>query len=131
MPSKVDWQALFPFEPRAIELDGRRYAYVESGQGDTLLAVHGNPTWSFYWRDLIRGLAPKYRVIAVDHIGCGRSDKPRNYAYRLAQHVENLLRFIERLDLQPAGNVSGLILWPKATIHILRTELEGQSCRKT
>ena len=72
MPSQADWQELFPFEPRAIELDGLRYVYVDCGQGDTLLAVHGNPTWSFYWRELIRGLAPKYRVIAVDHIGCGR-----------------------------------------------------------
>ena len=100
MPSQADWQELFPFEPRAIELDGLRYAYVDCGQGDTLLAVHGNPTWSFYWRELIRGLAPKYRVIAVDHIGCGRSDKPHNYAYRLAQHVENLSHFVERLDLR-------------------------------
>jgi haloalkane dehalogenase len=91
---------LFPFEPRAIELDGLRYAYVDCGQGETLLCVHGNPTWSFYWRELIRALSPNCRVIAVDHIGCGRSDKPRDYPYRLAQHVDNLSRFVERLDLR-------------------------------
>ncbi len=100
MSTDADWQTLFPFESRAIELDGRRYAYVDEGAGETLLAVHGNPTWSFYWRELIRAWAPRYRVIAVDHMGCGRSDKPRNYAYRLAQHVDNLARLVQRLDLR-------------------------------
>lgn len=65
-----------------------------------LLLVHGNPTWSFYWRELIRALAPRYRMIAVDHMGCGLSDKPRNYPYRLAQHIENLTQLVERLDLR-------------------------------
>ncbi len=64
-----------------------------------MLLVHGNPTWSFYWRNLISGLSGKYRVVAVDHIGCGLSDKPAGYAYRLAQHADNLARFVERLDL--------------------------------
>jgi len=91
---------LFPFESRCLDLDGLRYAYVDQGQGETLLAVHGNPTWSFYWRELIRQLTPQYRVIAVDHMGCGRSDKPANYPYRLDRHVDNLARLIERLDLQ-------------------------------
>lgn len=100
MPAETDWQSLFPFESRAIELDGRRYAYVDEGAGETILAVHGNPTWSFYWRELVRGWAPRYRVIAVDHIGCGRSDKPKDYSYRLAQHVENLRRFVRQLDLR-------------------------------
>ncbi len=100
MPHTTDWQSLFPYESRAIELDGLRYAYVDEGAGETILAVHGNPTWSFYWRELIRGLSPRYRVIAVDHIGCGRSDKPANYEYRLARHVENLCRFVRQLDLR-------------------------------
>jgi haloalkane dehalogenase len=90
---------LYPFPSRAIELDGLRYAYLDEGQGEVLLLVHGNPTWSFYWRDLIRPLSKSYRVIAVDHIGCGQSDKPRDYPYRLARHIDNLSRLIERLDL--------------------------------
>ena len=61
--------------------------------------VHGNPTWSFAWRNLIKALAPRYRVVAVDHIGCGFSDKPQDYPYRLAQHVANLERFVTGLDL--------------------------------
>ncbi|MEX2113689.1 MAG: alpha/beta fold hydrolase [Pirellulales bacterium] len=100
MSADADWQSLFPCESRAIELDGLRYAYVDEGDGETLLAVHGNPTWSFYWRELIRAWAPRYRVIAVDHMGCGRSDKPRDYAYRLAQHVDNLTRLVQKLDLR-------------------------------
>jgi haloalkane dehalogenase len=100
MPHDVDWRPLFPYESRAISLDGLRYAYVDQGAGETLLAVHGNPTWSFYWRDLIREMSPQYRVIAVDHMGCGRSDKPRDYPYRLARHVENLVRFVRELDLR-------------------------------
>jgi len=95
-----DWRSLYPFESRAVTLGGHRYHYIDEGQGDVLLLVHGNPTWSFYWRDLIRGLSPKFRVIAVDHIGCGLSDKPRGYAYRLAQHIDNLAQFTDRLELQ-------------------------------
>jgi haloalkane dehalogenase len=82
-----------------LNLGGHRYHYLDEGQGDVLLLVHGNPTWSFYWRELIRALAPHYRVIAIDHIGCGLSDKPRKYSYRLAQHVDNLVQLVKRLDL--------------------------------
>ena len=103
MSSDALWQPLFPYESRSLDLGGLRYAYVDEGQGDVLLLVHGNPTWSFYWRELIRGLSPHYRVIAVDHIGCGRSDKPADYPYRLAQHVENLTALVDRLEL---GNVT-------------------------
>ena len=95
-----DWRPLYPFLPREIEVDGHRYHYVDEGHGEPLLLVHGNPTWSFYWRDLIRALSARYRVIAVDHIGCGLSDKPQNYPYRLAQHVDNLGQLVEHLDLE-------------------------------
>ncbi len=83
-----------------LELDGGRLHYIERGRGDPLLMVHGNPTWSFFYRRLIDEFAPRYRCIAVDNMGCGLSDKPQSYRYRLDQHIENLLRLIERLDLQ-------------------------------
>lgn len=95
-----DWRALYPFESREIRLDGWRYHYVDEGQGRPLLLVHGNPTWSFYWREIIKALRPRYRLIAPDHIGCGLSDKPQEYSYRLAQHIANLRRLIEELDLR-------------------------------
>jgi haloalkane dehalogenase len=100
MQSGTHWQSLYPFASREIDLDGHRYHYIDEGSGEVLLLVHGNPTWSFYWRELIRRLSPKYRIVAVDHIGCGLSDKPAGYPYQLAQHIDNLARFVERLGLE-------------------------------
>jgi len=94
------WKSLYPFESHQLSIDGCKYHYVDEGQGDPLLMVHGNPTWSFYWRNLVKAFQGKYRTIAVDHIGCGLSDKPQNYDYRLARHIDNLKTLIERLDLR-------------------------------
>jgi haloalkane dehalogenase len=63
------------------------------------VAVHGNPTWSFYYRSIIREFSQTHRVLSVDHIGCGLSDKPQRYDYCLAQHTDNLVRWIDALDL--------------------------------
>lgn len=94
------WQSLYPFASHEYLLDGHRFHYLDEGQGEVLLLVHGNPTWSFYWRNLVLALREKYRVVVVDHIGCGLSDKPRSYHYCLAQHVQNLSRLVRELDLQ-------------------------------
>jgi haloalkane dehalogenase len=96
----ANWKSQYPFESREIRLGGYRYHYIDEGGGEVLLLVHGNPTWSFYWRELVRAWSPRYRVVAVDHIGCGLSDMPRGYPYRLAQHVDNLAQFVERLELE-------------------------------
>ena len=80
--------------------------YVDQGQGKPVLMVHGNPTWSFYYRELIQTLRSSCRSIAVDHIGCGLSDKPQDYPYQLQQHVANLVRLIEQLKLQNATLVA-------------------------
>src|SRR5204862_7199323 len=72
----LDWKSLYPFSSREIRVGGHHYHYVDEGQGEPLVLVHGNPTWSFMWRNLILALRDRYRVIAVDHIGCGLSDKP-------------------------------------------------------
>ena len=95
----VDWKALYPFSSHEIRLGGYRYHYVDEGGGEPLLLVHGNPTWSFMWRNLILALRDRYRVIAVDHIGCGLSDKPERYPYRLGAHIENLFTLVRTLDL--------------------------------
>jgi cis-3-alkyl-4-acyloxetan-2-one decarboxylase len=101
MPASPDWRSLYPFQSHEISLDGHRCHYVDEGSGPVLLLVHGNPTWSFYWRHLILGLRDRYRVVAVDHIGCGLSDKPspRDYSYRLARRIADLVELIEKLDL--------------------------------
>ncbi len=99
-PARTGFEQEYPFASHELKFDGLRYHYVDEGSGPTLLFVHGNPTWSFAFRNLIKALAPRYRVLAVDHIGCGFSDKPQNYSYRLAQHVANLERFVTELDLR-------------------------------
>lgn len=95
-----DWRSLYPFVSHELRCDGWRYHYVDEGKGEPLLFVHGNPTWSFYWRNLILGLRDEYRCLAVDHIGCGLSDKPQEYNYTLAQHIDNLVHLIEQRDLR-------------------------------
>jgi pimeloyl-ACP methyl ester carboxylesterase len=101
MPDSMppDWRKLYPFASRELVLDGHRYHYLDEGAGPVLLLVHGNPTWSFYWRELIQAFRGRFRVVVPDHIGCGLSDKPRHYPYRLGQHVRNLGRLIAELDL--------------------------------
>lgn len=99
MPS-IDWSAEYPFAPHFLDLGGVKYHYVDEGTGPVVLFVHGNPTWSFAWRNLIKDLRRDHRVIAVDHVGCGKSDKPQNYDYVLENHVANLTRLIDELDLR-------------------------------
>ena len=100
MPEPDSWRSLYPFASQELRLDGYRYHYLDEGSGPPLLLVHGNPTWSFHWRELIVALRGKYRLIAPDHMGCGLSDKPQRYEYRLAQHIENLTQLVEQLGLR-------------------------------
>ena len=92
----------YPFESQLLDLDGVALHYLDEGprDGEPLLFVHGNPTWSFLWRNLVRALRGRYRCIAPDHIGCGLSDKPEAYPYRLARHIENLEQLALHLDLE-------------------------------
>jgi cis-3-alkyl-4-acyloxetan-2-one decarboxylase len=94
------WRDLYPFESHFVHLGPHRLHYIDEGAGEPLLFVHGNPTWSFYWRNLVLGLRDRYRCIAVDHIGCGLSDKPQDYNYTLEQRICDLSQFVERLDLE-------------------------------
>jgi haloalkane dehalogenase len=96
------WRDLYPFESRFLSLGSVQLHYLDEGAGEPLLFVHGNPTWSFYWRNLVLGLRDRYRCIAVDHIGCGLSDKPQAYNYTLQQRIDDLAQLVERLDLTGA-----------------------------
>ncbi len=91
------WKSLYPFTPRWMTTrDGHRMHYVDTGTGHPVVMLHGNPTWSFFYRNLIRHLADtSRRAIAPDHIGCGLSDKPQNWPYRLQGHIDNLAQFID------------------------------------
>ncbi|MCF8720741.1 alpha/beta fold hydrolase [Nitrospina gracilis] len=90
---------IYPFESHYLDLNGLRYHYLDEGQGETLLMLHGNPTWSFYYRNLVRALRGQYRCVAPDHMGCGLSDKPQDYDYTLSRHIGNLERLVEHLAL--------------------------------
>jgi cis-3-alkyl-4-acyloxetan-2-one decarboxylase len=96
---KQAYRHLYPFRSHFMPINGHRYHYVDEGHGAPILMLHGNPTWSFYYRHLITALAPAYRVIAPDHIGCGLSDKPGidAYAYRLEDRVTDLEALIDQV----------------------------------
>ena len=89
----------YPFSSHFAKIDGHRLHYLDEGSGPVIVMVHGNPTWSYYYRHLVSLLAPHFRVIVPDHIGCGLSDKPQEYPYRLADHIRNLQGLLTHLKV--------------------------------
>jgi haloalkane dehalogenase len=101
-----DWRQLYPFESRWLDIRAGRMHYLDEGPATvsdaappTLLFVHGNPTWSFHWRNFVTSLRAEHRCVAVDHIGCGLSDKPQRL-FTLDDHIANLCTLVEKLDLK-------------------------------
>ncbi|MCB0642400.1 MAG: alpha/beta fold hydrolase [Phaeodactylibacter sp.] len=92
---KID-PAIYPFESHYLTIGGHRYHYVDEGTGDPVVLLHGNPSWSIYYRELIQKLSLHYRCLAPDHIGMGLSDKPGDaaYSYTLSQRVKDLEEFL-------------------------------------
>ena len=88
----------FPYEPHYVEVLGSKMHYVDEGAGDPILFLHGNPTSSYVWRNIIPYLVPLGRCLAPDLIGMGRSDKP-DIEYRFLDHVRYVDGFIEQLGL--------------------------------
>ena len=93
-PPWLDRQA-WPFAPRAVAVDGGRLHYVDEGTGPLVVLVHGTPTWSFEWRHVIADLRPACRVVAVDHLGFGLSDRPTGAGYRPEDHAARFRAFID------------------------------------
>jgi len=96
---KESISADFPFQSNYIEIKGYRMHYVDVGDGDPILFLHGNPTSSYLWRNIIPHLQPFARCIAPDLIGMGKSDKP-NIGYTFEEHYDYLEKFIEKLGLK-------------------------------
>lgn len=93
---------LYPWQPHRLKLaSGHELSYLDEGPrgGDTLLMVHGNPTWSFYYRGLVKAFADRFRCVVPDHVGMGLSDKPQDYPYTLATHAANLQALTDHLGL--------------------------------
>ena len=83
-----------------MAINGLRLAYLDQGQGLPVVMVHGNPSWSYLYRNLVSHLQDRYRCIVPDHIGCGFSDKPQDYPYRLSDHLENLEHLLDHLGIE-------------------------------
>lgn len=115
----------YPFKNNYLDLDGLKYHYIDEGSGEVVVMVHGNPTWSYYYRNLIKTLSKKYRTIVPDHIGCGLSDKPDDsvYKYTLSQRVADLERLLKHIGVESDINLivhdwGGMIGMGYATRHI-------------
>jgi haloalkane dehalogenase len=102
MTERPAWvpQALYPFADRWADAGGARVHYVDEGSGPPLLLLHGNPTWSFLYRDVIRGLSDSFRCIAPDHPGFGLSRAPAGYGFTPAEHARVLEQLVLQLDLR-------------------------------
>ncbi len=99
----------YPFQPQRIELrSGIAMSYLDEGppageqdDREVIVMLHGNPSWSYYWRHLVLGLRDRYRCIVPDHIGMGLSDKPGDdrYVYTLQSRVDDLTTLLDRLGI--------------------------------
>jgi len=94
-PSLTD----FPYASKYVEVNGSKMHYIEQGNGDPIIFLHGIPTWSYLWRNIIPFLSPYARCIAVDLIGLGKSDKPE-IDYTVSDHINYFEGFIEALGLE-------------------------------
>jgi len=92
---------LYPFRSHFHRVRGWSYHYLDEGRGSPIVMLHGNPTWSFYFRHLVTALSPEYRIIVPDHLGCGLSDKPgaAEYGFRLKDRVGDLESLLDHLSL--------------------------------
>ncbi|MCF6386094.1 alpha/beta fold hydrolase [Mycobacterium sp. MBM] len=98
---RPDWvdDELFPFESRFVDIGGHTVHYVDEGAGPTLLFLHGNPTWSFVYRDVIKDLRDDFRCIAVDYPGFGLSEAAPGYGYLPVEHAQVITDFVDELAL--------------------------------
>jgi len=92
----------YPFRSHFLDRHGLQYHYIDEGSGEAVVMVHGNPTWSYFFRRVIGALSPGYRCIAPDHMGCGLSDKPdeSRYDFRLRSRVADFSALMDHLNLE-------------------------------
>ena len=97
----VTQASLYPFKSNYLTINGLKYHYLDEGRGEPMLMVHGNPTWSFFFRSLVKAFGHHHRVIVPDHIGCGLSQKPAadQYGFRLKDRISDLSVLMDHLHL--------------------------------
>jgi haloalkane dehalogenase len=99
LPHEADISGEYPFKPHYVDVLGSKMHYIEEGKGETIVFLHGNPTWSYLWRNVIPHLSPYARCIAPDLMGYGRSEKPE-LEYRWGQQAEYVEEFFRKLNLK-------------------------------
>ena len=100
IPANETFVGTFPFAPHFNEANGFKMHYVDEGEGEVVMCLHGEPTWGYLYRNFIPQLSKSYRVIVPDHMGFGKSETPKDRDYVFATHVENLINFIDDLGLK-------------------------------
>ncbi len=142
--------AEYPFMPKSFPVAGEHVmSYLDEGEGPVLVLIHGNPSWSYLYRNLVRVLKDRYRVIVPDHIGCGFSDKPDSFSYRLQDHINNISALLEHLEIDQCilgmhdwggaigmgwatefpEKINGLIIFNTAAFRSKRIPLRINVCR--
>lgn len=105
----AEFKSLYPFSGKYfVQPGGFKQHYLDEGNGTPFIMVHGNPSWSFLYRDMVKEFRKDHRVIAPDHIGCGFSDKPdlESFSYKLEDHVQNLENLIESFNFTEPINLA-------------------------
>lgn len=91
--------ALYPFTSRWFDSSRGRVHYIDEGTGPVIVFFHGNPTWSFLYRNIIAGLRDRFRCIAPDYLGFGLSEHPPGFSYRVYEHASVMGEFVDHLEL--------------------------------
>lgn len=100
IPANETFNGTFPFQPHYNEANGFKMHYVDEGEGDVIICLHGEPTWGYLYRNFIPKLSMTHRVIVPDHMGFGKSETPQDSDYVFSTHVQNLINFIDDLGLK-------------------------------
>ena len=99
IPKDETFNGTWPYQPHFSQSAGFNQHYVDVGQGETIICLHGEPTWGYLYRKMIPPLAETNRVIVPDHMGFGKSETPLDREYTLKEHTENLTALIDDLSL--------------------------------
>lgn len=95
----------YDFQSKYFNIKGHNLHYLDEGSGEVILMLHGNPTWSFYFRNLVSHYSRSYRVIVPDHMGCGFSDKPQDYDYSLQRRIDDIEALLKFLSIDKVSLV--------------------------
>jgi len=94
IPANETFGGTFPFKPNFFEGNGFKMHYVDEGEGDVIICLHGQPTWGYLYRKFIPPLSQTHRVIVPDMMGYGKSETPADGVYTFETHVENLIALV-------------------------------------